>query len=431
MGKYVRNAKLGVSRPRNAYSSFCSHAKRHGVHPKMKTRIRGKTISFERGSCSAKWSGQFMTDAEKEPFYQDAAKQKAFNKAMPLCSFTSLRQPPVQELRAEALGRENDTDNEPEVHDDANRFVGEARPEPVQMAHISNRLEVMEALGEGGYGLVRRVTDRYTGVSYACKFQQPEASCPEATGESIITEDEYLRRSAHPHVIRTFGLVSRPNNSTTGVGLLMELAEGCFVHHCRESLPPVIKSWGYVHQILQGLSYIHSNRILHVDLKPHNVLVCRASDGSAILKISDFGLAVKLPGDQLGVMLPGREVCTQNYRPPAAMIAGSSKVWVTASTDVFAMGCLAFFAFSGGHSLLKENYKEHVLAASAAGRVQKLLDEKIALRSKQCLRPDHEHSQQSQITFVSKCVRATCRQRETVPALLVRCQLALENLVRA
>lgn len=48
----------------------------------------------------------------------------------------------------------------------------------------------------------------------------------------------------------------------------------------------------YMRQILEGLQYMHGQAVVHLDLKPENI-VC-VSPGSHWLKIVDFGLARKL-----------------------------------------------------------------------------------------------------------------------------------------
>lgn len=62
----------------------------------------------------------------------------------------------------------------------------------------------------------------------------------------------------------------------------------------------------FVYQILKALSFAHSNRVMHRDLKPQNILVDRANQQ---LKIADFGLA-------------------RAYLPPYR--AYTEKVWVSA-----------------------------------------------------------------------------------------------------
>ena len=53
------------------------------------------------------------------------------------------------------------------------------------------------------------------------------------------------------------------------------------------SVIPNILFQSYTYQILLAIKYCHSHRVLHRDLKPHNLLI----DKKGILKVADFGLA--------------------------------------------------------------------------------------------------------------------------------------------
>ena len=62
-------------------------------------------------------------------------------------------------------------------------------------------------------------------------------------------------------------------------------------------------------QIVSGLSYMHSLKVMHRDLKPHNILI----NSQLEVKIADFGLA-RIVGDRLGTM--SKEIETLWYRSP-------------------------------------------------------------------------------------------------------------------
>lgn len=49
--------------------------------------------------------------------------------------------------------------------------------------------------------------------------------------------------------------------------------------------PMLIKS--YMYQLLKGIEFCHSHRVLHRDLKPQNLLI----DRNGAIKLADFGLA--------------------------------------------------------------------------------------------------------------------------------------------
>jgi serine/threonine-protein kinase len=90
-------------------------------------------------------------------------------------------------------------------------------------------------------------------------------------------------------------------------------------------------------EIAAGLDAIHAAGLVHRDVTPGNVLL--ESDGSAAL--GDFGLT-RGPRDT-ALTTPGRTVGTLDYLAPE-VIRGAR---ATPSSDVYALGCVAFAALSG------------------------------------------------------------------------------------
>ena len=87
----------------------------------------------------------------------------------------------------------------------------------------------------------------------------------------------------------------------------------------------------FIYQILRGLKYLHSAKILHRDIKPGNLLV----NSNCILKICDFGLARFWDKSDNSNMT--HEVVTQYYRAPE-LLMGARKY--TGAVDVWSVGCI-------------------------------------------------------------------------------------------
>ena len=91
--------------------------------------------------------------------------------------------------------------------------------------------------------------------------------------------------------------------------------------------PEHLKNLAY--QMLAGIHYLHSNFILHRDLKPDNLML--ASDGT--LKIIDFGMArsygQEMPFSQFQI--------TFVYRPPEIFFGAS---YYGPSADIWSAGCI-------------------------------------------------------------------------------------------
>jgi serine/threonine protein kinase len=96
----------------------------------------------------------------------------------------------------------------------------------------------------------------------------------------------------------------------------------------------------YLHQILKGIAFCHSHRVLHRDLKPQNLLI----DQKGVLKLADFGLARAFG---VPVRTYTHEVVTLWYRSPEILLGG--KIYST-PVDIWSVGCI--FAEMASHTPL-------------------------------------------------------------------------------
>jgi serine/threonine protein kinase len=83
-------------------------------------------------------------------------------------------------------------------------------------------------------------------------------------------------------------------------------------------------------QLVKGIAYCHSHRVLHRDLKPQNLLI----DKKGALKLADFGLA-RAFGLPVGVIT--HEVVTLWYRAPEILLGGRT---YSTPVDIWSAGCI-------------------------------------------------------------------------------------------
>ncbi|KAL9933988.1 hypothetical protein V8E36_007070 [Tilletia maclaganii] len=200
-----------------------------------------------------------------------------------------------------------------------------------------NCYERLNHIEEGTYGVVFRAREKQTGEIVALKKLKLEN---EKSGFSItsLREIRTLMEARHPHVVEMKEVVM--GDTLSHVYIVME-----FVQHDLKTLlssmrTPFLQSEikTLMLQILSAVSMLHSQWIMHRDLKTSNVLM----NNSGRVKLADFGLA-RLFGDPVGDMTT--LVVTLWYRAPELLLG--AKEYDTA-IDLWSVGCIF------GELMLKE-----------------------------------------------------------------------------
>ncbi len=153
-----------------------------------------------------------------------------------------------------------------------------------------DRYELLAVLGAGGFGTVYRARHVHTHQPVAVKLLKNVASV-----ERSIAEARAAAAVEHRNVVRVLDCGS----VGADVFIVMELAEGptlADVLTQTGSLPPA-RAVGIAVQLLDGLAAAHACGIVHRDVKPPNVLLARAADGTDLPKIPRFWRLEEAHGD--------------------------------------------------------------------------------------------------------------------------------------
>ena len=183
-----------------------------------------------------------------------------------------------------------------------------------------------ELIGTGAYGTVFRAFDGVNNRYIAMKRVRlnPDSSGAPAT---LLREISLLKKLKSDHIIELKDVVLAP---PTWCYMIFEFADTDLrkVLTAGNVTPDSAKR--ILRELLQGLEFCHSRRVIHRDLKPENILMT----DSGCVKIADFGLARLF---QIPLQPLSGEVQTLHYRAPEVLLGCRE---YTPAVDMWSAGCI-------------------------------------------------------------------------------------------
>ncbi|XP_059667382.1 serine/threonine-protein kinase TIO [Cornus florida] len=142
---------------------------------------------------------------------------------------------------------------------------------------------VIELVGEGSFGKVYKGRRKFTGQTVAMKFILKHGKS-EKDIQNLRQEIEILRKLKHENIIEMLDSFESPQEfcvvTEFAQGELFEILED-------DKCLPEEQVQAIAKQLVRALYYLHSNRIIHRDMKPQNILIGAGS----VVKLCDFGFA--------------------------------------------------------------------------------------------------------------------------------------------
>ncbi|XP_073734374.1 striated muscle preferentially expressed protein kinase isoform X5 [Callorhinus ursinus] len=205
---------------------------------------------------------------------------------------------------------------------------------------LSDFYDIHQEIGRGAFSYLRRVVERSSGLEFAAKFIPSQAK-PKA---SAWREARLLARLQHDCVLYFHEAFERRR----GLVIVTELCTEELLERMARK-PTVCESEirAYMQQVLEGICYLHQNHVLHLDVKPENLMVWDGAEGEEQVRICDFGNAQELT--------PGEPQYCQYGTPEFVAPEIVNQTPVSGVTDIWPVGVVAFLCLTGISPFVGEN----------------------------------------------------------------------------
>ncbi|MBA0650156.1 hypothetical protein Goklo_017612 [Gossypium klotzschianum] len=174
-------------------------------------------------------------------------------------------------------------------------------------------------------------------------------------GEEFINDVVSISRTSHVNIVSLLGYCYTTNKKALMFEFMPNGSLEKFIHNKNIAIEGCL-AWGKLHEIAigiaRGLEYLHrgcNTRILHLDVKPHNVLL----DENFCPKISDFGLAKLCPKESIISVLDARG--TIGYIAPELFSRNFGGL--SHKSDVYSFGMMVL-EMVGGRKNIDESTKD-------------------------------------------------------------------------
>lgn len=230
---------------------------------------------------------------------------------------------------------------------------------PVGSTLMQGKYRIVAVLGQGGFGITYKGEHTMLGTTVAIKeffmkgaCERDENSTHVTTSQSnselasrfrtkFLKEAKTLAALKHPNIIRVFDVFE--NNGTAYY--VMDYIEGNNLSDIVEgkgrlSEPLALK---YIRQVANALNYLHQKKLLHLDVKPANILLDK-NTGNAIL--IDFGVSKQYDqdGQQTSTTPPA---ISKGYSPVEQYAQGSNVKTFSPATDIYSLAATLYKLVTG------------------------------------------------------------------------------------
>jgi len=221
---------------------------------------------------------------------------------------------------------------------------------------LAGKYQVVRLLGEGGMGIVLEAIHKDLGERVAIKFLHPDLVDHPQAKARFLREAQAAAKIRDEHVAHVKDVGSLETGEPY---IVMEFLEGRDVGSLLRKGPlRVEEAVDYAIQACMAIAEAHRRGIIHRDLKPANLFVTHRIEGSALVKVLDFGIstAVGEKDTQVSHLTADHEVLGSVQYMSPEQLRGARHV--DERTDIYSLAVSLYEMLTGTLPFPEENHAE-------------------------------------------------------------------------
>jgi serine/threonine protein kinase len=209
---------------------------------------------------------------------------------------------------------------------------------------LEGKYEILEKIREGGMGSVYKVRHRLLDEVRVVKVMRPHLAKDEVLRARFLREAKVAIRLHHPNLAQIYDFTVDDHGYAY---LVMEFIDGLNLQDVIKILrrPSIGLALEVADQSLDALGYLHKKRIIHRDVSPDNILVCRDEDRDLQIKLIDLGIAKVREGDE-SLTSAGTFLGKVRYSSPEHFKTHEGTE-VTSASDLYSFGVVLYEFLTG------------------------------------------------------------------------------------
>jgi tRNA A-37 threonylcarbamoyl transferase component Bud32 len=220
---------------------------------------------------------------------------------------------------------------------------------------VADKYRIERLIGCGGMAEVYAAVNVRTERRVALKWILPMLARNREVMLRFRREALAAGRIVHPNVVAIFDVVEHQGSAC----MVMELLEGEMLSERLVRLGPLpfVEAVAIILPTMRGVAAAHAQKVIHRDLKPHNIFLCLDAAGSICeVKVLDFGvskLAVVDAANAGDITLSGNVVGTPEYMAPEQVRSGKG---VDHRIDIYSLGVVLYEMLAGRAPFVNQHF---------------------------------------------------------------------------